>query len=435
MNVTTLERNNKIKASIKETFERRKTQTCKVYRIKIQDSSLTALQREQLKMMFVEAKWLVNDILNFSGKVWDYKLQKTVEVKTRNGFQERKLGYLPVSCRQSVLSELQANIKGLSVLKKHGNKVGRLKFRSKVRSINFKQAGVTHKILSGKRIQLQGVKGKLIVNGLKQLPETYELANVKLLNTPKGYYVAITVFIPKATETKAHKPEIGIDMGCETAITISDGRKIRAVIEEPERLKRLQRKAAKQFRMNGKKSSNNRRKTLLLVQREYQKLSDRKNDLANKTVAELLSHERVFMQDEQLAGWKKGGHGKAIQHSILGRVKAKLIQSPRVVVLDRFVPTSKNCECGCLHKDLKLWDRTFVCPACGLTADRDVHAAQNMIRLGKLDSTRLRRLGQGLTEFTPVDTKAAAAASLAEEALAVVSPVGEAGSPRPLGRG
>ncbi|WP_369524545.1 zinc ribbon domain-containing protein, partial [Ileibacterium valens] len=37
---------------------------------------------------------------------------------------------------------------------------------------------------------------------------------------------------------------------------------------------------------------------------------------------------------------------------------------------DRRYPSSKTChQCGNVHKDLKLSDRTFVCPDCGYTED------------------------------------------------------------------
>jgi putative transposase len=108
------------------------------------------------------------------------------------------------------------------------------------------------------------------------------------------------------------------------------------------------------------------------------------------------------MQDENLDGWKSW-NGKAIQHSILGRVKAKLIDHPKVVVLDRFVPTTKLCICGNKKDDLKLSDRVYNCDVCGYLEDRDIHAAKNMVRLGKiaLEASNIK-LRRGPTN-TPVE--------------------------------
>lgn len=55
------------------------------------------------------------------------------------------------------------------------------------------------------------------------------------------------------------------------------------------------------------------------------------------------------------------GHGKAVQHSILGRVKAKLKQLPNVVILDKFIPTTKFCyRCG-KTINISPYDKTVSC--------------------------------------------------------------------------
>ena len=94
-------------------------------------------------------------------------------------------------------------------------------------------------------------------------------------------------------------------------------------VEESERLKKLQRELFRRV-----KGSNNRRKTVKLIQRECQKLSNIKQDKANKIVSKLKQYDRIYMQDEQISGWQKGLFGKQVQHSCLGTVKAKLKMLP-----------------------------------------------------------------------------------------------------------
>ncbi len=51
----------------------------------------------------------------------------------------------------------------------------------------------------------------------------------------------------------------------------------------------------------------------------------------------------------------------------------------RIVVLDRFAPSSKTCSvCGYKNKKLKLKDREWTCPSCGTHHDRDQNAATNI---------------------------------------------------------
>ncbi len=133
--------------------------------------------------------------------------------------------------------------------------------------------------------------------------------------------------------------------------------------EETDRLKGLSKKLRRQ-----QKGSNNRYKTIKKIHKEYLKLTRKKNDAANKFVHQLLEeNKQIIIQDEQVKSWSKK-HGRKIQHSILGRVKTKLkSHKDRVVVLNRFVPTTKFCrDCGVIHSDIKLWDRKFVCPKCGV---------------------------------------------------------------------
>lgn len=295
--------------------------------------------------------------------------------------------------RQEVLTNIFTSIRSLSKSKNKGNKVGSLKFISEYTSINLKQANVSYKIVSKNKIKIQGIKKPLKVNGLRQLDRfgsNYELANAKLLLKPSGYYIAITVYTDKTVDN-ADKPKIGIDFGCQTSFTLSDGRKINAIVEESERLKRIQKRISR-----CKKGSNNRWRLRKQLRKAYEHDVNVKKDMAYK-LCQMLSAYQVVMQDEQIRLWKKC-HGKKVHHSILGRVKYLLMEKPDTIVLDRFVPTTKLCrDCGYIHKDIKEMDRTFVCPSCGVVYDRDVHAAENMLWISE------NIIGVGRTEFKRVD--------------------------------
>ena len=122
----------------------------------------------------------------------------------------------------------------------------------------------------------------------------------------------------------AKAAEIGLDFGIKSSITTSEGEKLDVCVEESERLKKLQRELFRRV-----KGSNNRHKTIKLIQREYQKLSNKKQDKANKIVHKLKQYDRIYMQDEQLSKWhQEKGMSKVVQHSCLGLVKAKLIALP-----------------------------------------------------------------------------------------------------------
>jgi putative transposase len=58
------------------------------------------------------------------------------------------------------------------------------------------------------------------------------------------------------------------------------------------------------------------------------------------------------------------------------------LYSARVVVADRWYPSSKTCSCcGVIKQTLALAERTFRCDDCAFEAGRDVNAALNLAGL------------------------------------------------------
>ena len=401
--MTNLDKNTRIKESYLATKAKRETQVCRVITVKVQENKLNLVQKEHLKMCFVEAKWMYNHVLNLTedenNNVFDLNYKDLDVVRHLTKDKEEvfsNLTHLSSQMKQEVLTAIHTSIRALAASKKKGNKVGKLKYISEYNSINLKQHGVSYKVVGKNKIKVQGIKKPLKVNGLDQLErfgDNYELANAKLLLKPSGYYIAITVYTEKEYKVKQEKPKIGLDMGCSTSFTLSDGRKIDCIVEESERFKTLQRKLKR-----CEKGSSNRWKVRKQLRKEYEKETRRKDDMAYKLCSELSDYE-VVMQDEQLRSWKRR-HGKKVQHSILGRVKSNLIATEGTVVLHKFVPTTKLCrDCGFKNDGMTERDRTFVCQNCGTTADRDTHAAENMVWLYE------NIIGVERTEFKPVDFK------------------------------
>lgn len=185
-------------------------------------------------------------------------------------------------------------------------------------------------------------------------------------------------------KSKTNGKEIGLDFGIKTNITTSEGEKLDVSVEESERLKMLQKKLQRQ-----KKGSNRRYKTIKMIRRQYQKLTNKKKDKANKIVHMLKQYDTIVMQDEQLSEWhKQKGMSNVVQHSCMGMVKSKLMKMDNVIILDKYIPTTKWCpHCHKLN-ELSLNDRTYKCQ-CGYELDRDIHASQNMLNVKNLVENNL----------------------------------------------
>ena len=300
---------------------------------------------------------------------------------------------MPAKFIQTVYSSLKQDMKSLAAKRnKTGKKNGALKFRSSYDSIELNQYGDTHWICFGpsgnkhgkyrNTVHIAGIKRPIRVFGMEQIPAGAEYANAKLVKRPSGIYLMLTCYIPKHesnTESEP-KPDLGIDFGIKTAITTSDGEKYDISVREPERLKGLQRKLARQ-----KTGSRGWYSTKLLIRREYEKLANRRRAKANQIYHEIVTGRKlVVMQDENIKGWHKGLFGKQVQSSALGTLRRKLKACPNIFVIDRFFPSTRMCPvCGHIHENITLSDRTFACPACGYSEDRDVKSAKTLLLAGE----------------------------------------------------
>lgn len=375
-----LERNKLIKENGLKTRMKRMTQQCKTFRFKIDYDNLNSRQKECLKMIFVESKWIYNYLLTQEDIYsFDYKNLNQVIHKDKNRQDiVSNIQYVGSSVKQEFITQVINQIKGLSKLKKKGHNVGKLKFKSEINSIKLKQYNVTHS-LRGNKFKIQGIKDPIRVMGLRQLKQydNIDYTTANLLYDGINYYIVLTCFIDKENIDKKYKNDIvGIDMGVSTSLTLSDGTKYDISIEESDRLKKLQTKLVLK-----QKGSNNRYKLIKKIRKEHIRINNKKNDISNKIVNSILNDNKtIVIQDEQISEWRQDGmSGSKIQHSILGRIKHKLSMDERVIILDKWFPTTKYCsKCG-NKVELELKDRIFECPICKTKEDRDIHAAKNMI--------------------------------------------------------
>ena len=375
------ERNRKIRENGKATRERRFNMDCRVISVKIQENRLSKAKLEKLVHLFLEAKWLYNAVLATENLILDNT--KTVLVKVNDSFEEREINTLSAQMKQSVIESIKQNIFNLSKAKRKGLKVGKLQFKKECNEINLKQFRNTYDIKSKNKIRVQNI-GVLVVNGLEQINlDEVEFANAKLIQKPSGFYIHLTVYTKKQSQSDVEKEVLGLDMGIKDQLTFSNGVKVNFCVEESGQFKGLARKLSRQV-----KGSNQYKQTLNRIKRIYEHYNNKKKDVANKLNLILSKNYIICFQDELLSQWKrkkskrKFSFGRKVQHGILGRVKDKLKKSSSNFMLESSVPTTQTCPvCGCLTKH-SLDKRIYHCNHCGFeNADRDVHSANMMVLL------------------------------------------------------
>ena len=388
-------KNEKIKQSHKETHLKRKTQYLKVFELKVDCRHTSKEDFQKLNDCFRQAKWVINDVIGSNDIFnYNYKDHRIVVNKDKDGNQVERKITLQTGIHQELVNSVKTDICNLSKAKKKGIKVGALKFRKNVNRI-YLRTGML-KIKSSKTVSIPMFR-KLSVYGLEQFINipNFEVANSNLIRKSSGFYIMVTVFFPKESNVVKTNKTVGLDFGIKTAITTSDGEKFDCNKQETEYLKYLQRQLHKK-----QKNSKRYYKLLNQIQKEYEHISNQKDDVANKIVSHLLkNYDVIYFQDEQIAKWKKKkmkqkknkqmkkcgfSFGRQIQSSCLGRVKGKLIaleKSGRSYKISKWLPTTKFCpNCGCLNM-VTLDERTYICD-CGYSRDRDVHASRNVKLFG-----------------------------------------------------
>jgi putative transposase len=278
-------KNKQIAETFKATKLRRKEKSCKAYTCKIDKSHLSNRSYEFLRMVFIEAKWFVNDILA-SDSIFhsNYKKKNPTVLKDGKTPEERKITLLSSQIRQSLAVGLKQDVFSLARKKKKGMRVGRLHFKKSVSCLPLNQFGVTFKIIDKTHIYIQGHKGSFKVCGLSQIPSDAEIAKADLVNKAGNYFVKITCYLPKVTRIKTGK-SVGLDFGIATSVTASDGQKFNISIPEPKRLRKLQRgRFCRKI-----KHSKNWIKATQKAAVEYEKVNNQKKDLKDKLVSQLVT--------------------------------------------------------------------------------------------------------------------------------------------------
>ena len=391
-------KNNMIKEKGKETRLRHASMRPFCVELKLDLKCLNKTEQEKLWHYFTECRWLCNYLISLdadSFRTFNTMTREITSLDKDGNAIERQLA-MPAKFIQSVYSSLKCDMASLA---------RKLKFRSGYNAIDLNQYGNTHWICyrdEGNRngkyrntVHIAGIKRPMRVFGMEQIPEDAELANAKLIKKPSGIYLLLTCYVEKGgcCQGQERKPDIGIDFGIRTTITTSEGEKYDISVREPERLKGLQKKLARQEKGSRGWYDNDTRH---LIQREYEKLANKRRAKANQVYHDIVTGRKlIVIQDENIRGWHKGLFGREVQNSALGTLKRKLMLNPDVIVVDRFFPSTKMCpRCEIINEDITLSDRIFAC-GCGYAEDRDVKSAKTLLLAGehKISCTHAEHMG------------------------------------------
>lgn len=221
--------------------------------------------------------------------------------------------------------------------------------------------------------------------GLIRLHETVPNQKIKSVNISRKageWYVAFKVEVEQVITDKKFG-RVGVDVGIKVLATLSDGTiypALKPYRTNKTKLKVLQRKLARQI-SGGK----NREKTKQKIAKLHAHVASIRNDATHKLTSHLAkNHSEIVIENLNVSGMLKNHKlASAIADSGFYEFRRQLEYKAewygsKVVVIDRFYPSSQLCS-NCGHRQpMPLHLRTYDCPNCGISIDRDLNASLNI---------------------------------------------------------
>ena len=268
---------------------------------------------------------------------------------------------------------------------KQGGKPGYPKFKKKGVRDSFRadngpqQAGANAVEVSGKTVKLPRCG---VVRMQEELRFSGQVVSATVSRMADGWYVTLLVDTTDCLSGPLHRGTVGVDLGIKELATLSTGEVVPAL--KPHRaaharLVRLSRSLSRK-----QKGSSNRAKAKAKLARLHQRIANTRIDALHKLTTKLATEfDTIGIEDLNVSGMLRNRHlARSIADAGFAEFRRQLeyksvMTGARVVVIDRFFPSSKTCHsCGTIH-DMKLSDRLMVCD-CGMVLDRDLNAAMNL---------------------------------------------------------
>jgi putative transposase len=233
--------------------------------------------------------------------------------------------------------------------------------------------------------------GEVPIHLHRPIPDGFKVKQVRVLSRVRGtqWYVVVTIESDVSVPNPpVHGRAIGIDLGLERFLTVSDG----SFQERPKffkvlqgKLKLLQRRAERK-----QKGSHNWEKAQFKVSRLHHRIANRRKDFHLKTAHKLCDQgQTIFAEDLNVKGLVRGMLGKDCVDAGFGQFLSLLewVCWKRGVYFAKVDSngTSQTCpSCfATVRKELAV--REHHCPECGYRTHRD-HASAEMVLLRGLEN-------------------------------------------------
>ncbi len=198
--------------------------------------------------------------------------------------------------------------------------------------------------------------------------------------------VSLSVEVERPDPPTVQGDAVGIDVGLTSFAAMSDG----TSCDAPKPLRKAAQRLKRRSRQHSRKvkGSSNRRKSAVKLARLHRRVKNKRWNFLHQLSTQLAKTKSVIViEDLHIRGMiRNRSLSTAIADAGWGEFRVMLAYKTqwygsKLVVAPRFFASSKTCS-ECKHRvdSLPLHIREWTCPCCGTSHDRDVNAAQNLLK-------------------------------------------------------
>jgi len=357
-----------------------------VYRLYPTKKQATALRRT-----LGECRWLYNHLLEQRKSAWEERQEPLSLYEQQRMLPPLKaerasLDTVNAQVLQNVAVRLDLAMKAFFRRVKAGEeKVGYPRFRGEHRydSFTFPQAPSGCKLV-GKALHLSKI-GTVRVVLHRPLEGTPKTCCIRRSSTGKWY---ATFSCEVANSQLPPSPEqVGIDVGLTTFATFSTGETVanpRFLRTEEASLAKVQRRFSKE-----EKGTPERRKRRKPVARVHERIAFRRHNFVHQEARRIVNRFGFIAVEDLSINRMNKDHclAKSIMDaswSMFANVLAEKAEcAARQHVRVNPAYTSQTCSACGYRQAMKLAERVYRCPCCGLELNRDHNASLNILALGQ----------------------------------------------------
>ena len=232
----------------------------------------------------------------------------------------------------------------------------------------------------------------------RNVPQNYILKSVTVSQDSAGcYYASVLYEYEESCNSYQINPDKSIGLDYKSNGLYHDSNNYvpgspKYFRKNEKKLRRAQRCLSR--RAGNKKNqekSNNYYKQLHKVNKIHRHIANSRNDFLHQKSAEITNRYDVICietLDMKAIANRKYHNGKSTYDNGWGMFIRMLEYKQRdkhhvLIKVDKWYPSSKTCHCcGHINSDLRLQDRIWICPSCGIFHDRDYNAACNILQEG-----------------------------------------------------